>query len=641
MSVLLLIFMIIPTVAFAENENAIAFNYNGTVNNILGSPTYVSGANPINNGSNLPIRVPLIYKNGTAGSISGVIGPVTVKPVVDEAYPCNPNSAVATLQQSGNADFALVLKDTTYNGIYPITFTAAYTYYNNNTGETTATSQNFTVYASVTNRAKPTAPPVVSSGVLSLDKSFNIGGSTYGKGYKPKSYKDGKVSFVNITVPFKGLNETTGNVKVSPVNDGTAFVPTNMSKTLNSSSSTGAVNFKLRIKDDVYNGTYPVSFTAEYSVMSAGTMTKMTQTFTIFIEVVNKKQPTSPSQPSGGTPTNNGTPRVMVTGYELSSPTIQAGSDFTLKLKIKNESEKEAVKNVKLSVKNADGVVLPKNGTDSVYYDKIEKKKEIEYTFDMTASPSADAKPASLQVDIAYEKKDSTAVTESTTLTIPITQALRIKLDQPQVTGGVPGEPFSLTMNVYNMGKSTIYNLFATVEGNGISAEQGFYGGNLDAGGTKSVELSINATSSANEPATSTGDVPMMAESTTASSATGTSGTANVSAETAGPGADVSANGGGTAAVADTEYKGRVKLTYEDATGKSYTEYKEFVATVSPDSTGSTGDTGDTGDVPAETPANLTWLWILIGGVVVAGVVVTVIVVKKKRKVGISDDELL
>ena len=79
------------------------------------------------------------------------------------------------------------------------------------------------------------------------------------------------------------------------------------------------------------------------------------------------------------------TPKVLVSGYKVSAATIYSGDNFNLTLEIQNTS-KNKVRNMKVTVASEGGEIIPVSGTGSAYVAEIAGNETSEQTFSMQAA---------------------------------------------------------------------------------------------------------------------------------------------------------------------------------------------------------------------------------------------------------------
>ncbi|MDD4796391.1 MAG: hypothetical protein PHO66_01320 [Eubacteriales bacterium] len=487
------------------------------------------------------------------------------------------------------------------------------------------------------------AEPVASaaSGPLALDINAQVGPNAtdiYANDYVPVTRVEGGKIWVDIKLPFVKNAGVTSAITVRPDTSDYATSPLlagNVARVIANAAPAWMAEFTLEVKASAVNGRHPVSFVAEY-LYNDGTETTLTaQTYTLFIQVKDgSPEPTATPEATAPpvTPTTpQSQPRVILSNYSVDVEKVYAGEQFTLSMELTNTSAKRNVQNIKLTVASADGTILPVGGSNVAYFSGIGKGKTVTASFVFRALPDAPAKPQTLSVSIAYEDSSATALSEEATISIPIYQQIRVKLDEPQVYAAMAGEPVMVTVPVYNMGKSTLYNVIATVEGEGLRAEQSYYAGNMESGSTKTIELNVLV------------DEALLGSATPEGGDTGEPGIMPIERDKLAAAAGVAVDGkymGG-----DTlEFPGEIVLSFEDDNGDTYTERREFTASVMQQmETPYPEDPGVIEEPPAQ-PGTKIWAWVVGGVVAVAGVaggIVLGVHRARQRKRLLEDDEAI
>jgi len=97
-----------------------------------------------------------------------------------------------------------------------------------------------------------------------------------------------------------------------------------------------------------------------------------------------------------------------------------------------------------------------------------------------------EAKSVLLTVDIVYNgaaTKDEYKSTE--TIAVSVQQRQRVKFGDPIVYDDLwVDQPGAVAVQMFNLGKSPLYNASVTVEGPGLAMEEAYFGGNIPSGGT-------------------------------------------------------------------------------------------------------------------------------------------------------------
>ena len=187
-------------------------------------------------------------------------------------------------------------------------------------------------------------------------------------------------------------------------------------------------------------------------------------------------------------------PKVIVSAYSFDVERLYAGEQVTLSLQLRNTSKREAVRNLELKFSNEAGVVMPvSGGSNSIYIGELKKDTSATIRIPLAIAPEADAKAQALALEIVYEgTKNKQEFTEKSSLTMPIYQRARVRFDQPQVYDEAwAGQSVSMSVQMFNMGKSTLYNCMVEIQGDGLSLEETYYGGNIASGSTMRADLTV------------------------------------------------------------------------------------------------------------------------------------------------------
>ena len=214
-------------------------------------------------------------------------------------------------------------------------------------------------------------------------------------------------------------------------------------------------------------------------------------TVSLFVNVRKGLSPTSDKD------TTTSVPKLIIESYKLSSDKIYAGETFDLEFTIKNTSDSTNLQNVQIHIKDAGEtatIVPASGGSNTLYISKIGKGQSSSQKVSLQTAPDATAKAYTLNVDFSYESASTNAAhTANETIAVPILQKIRLKCDEPTVYDDVSylDSSTSMSIKMYNMGRSSVYNCIVDVEGNGLKLEESYFGGTLSAGSTLAADISI------------------------------------------------------------------------------------------------------------------------------------------------------
>ena len=185
------------------------------------------------------------------------------------------------------------------------------------------------------------------------------------------------------------------------------------------------------------------------------------------------------------------TPKVLVSGYKVSAATIYSGDNFDLTLEIQNTS-KNKVKNMKVTVASEGGEIIPVSGTGSIYVAEIAGNEMSEQTFSMAAAAGLAEKTYKLSVKMEYENTSGEAFEMEDTLYLPVYLKQRVSVTDVMTDDAKVGDDVEITAQVNNLGEGTLYNVNACVEGKHVEKQE-TYIGNIDTGKSGSVDLLAKA----------------------------------------------------------------------------------------------------------------------------------------------------
>ncbi len=166
----------------------------------------------------------------------------------------------------------------------------------------------------------------------------------------------------------------------------------------------------------------------------------------------------------GGSTSNTPAAKLIISSVSTNPATPTAGEEFDLILKLHNTSETAPVSNITINCEAESDAVLPVSGAFGAYVEGIAAGKALEQRIRVRAQSNIADEPVKIYVSIDYEDKSANALNVTQTVVINVAQLMRIKLDDPVLPSdaSVAGESYPVTMGVFNLGRTTLYNV--TVE---------------------------------------------------------------------------------------------------------------------------------------------------------------------------------
>lgn len=346
-----------------------------------------------------------------------------------------------------------------------------------------------------------------------------------------------------------------------------------------------AANYNFTVRSDVATGYQPVEFNVEY--------VKDGMNYTV-VKTVNLKfegapAPTEATEAPATEAPAVSTPRVIVTGFETNPEKVLAGQDFTLTLHLQNTSSRTAVSNMKISMATANGEFLPASGSSTQFVSSLGSGKTTDLVIEMSALASLEPKPYVLTLTCNYEDGEANPFESVENISIPVYQEARIKITEVSVSPDTINvyDQGSVSFNINNLGRSTLVNVQARLEGDSIECEDTFVG-NIAAGATGYADVMVTGI----EPTTDDGTVKLI-------------------------------------------------LTYEDSAGEECT-YEDEVTVFVMEETGGDFFIEEPVEEPSQGPLKgiLIAAGVLIGIAVVVVVVILIVVKRKKRKAAEEEEAL-
>ncbi len=253
-------------------------------------------------------------------------------------------------------------------------------------------------------------------------------------------------------------------------------------------------------REDVKSGYYKINYNVLYTNPEGNQESCTVSTYVKTIGLAKFGNTSGYEDPS-----DKSTPRIIVTGFTTSPAEVYAGDSFTLNLNIKNTSKRTAVNNLELDLtavvagkdeSSSYAAFLPSSGSNSFYLDSLPAGGEKVLSMDFTAKADLEQKPYVMSIKMNYENDSAAAFEGSAEVSIPIKQVS--KFDTSAITAEPAaiaiGEQTNLMFNIYNTGKTKLYNVSVSVSADSIEPTFGFVGG-LESGATGSVDMMISGIS--------------------------------------------------------------------------------------------------------------------------------------------------
>ena len=257
------------------------------------------------------------------------------------------------------------------------------------------------------------------------------------------------------------------------------------------------VNFTFLSRSTAATGNYMVNFTANYQLKSgdAETARSLSQYGGVFIR--NPKLDAEDDE-EGDAPKSR--PIIIIDEYKIEPTIVNAGKEFDLSMTFRNTNSQKAVRNIKINLtvsettEKSGTVFTPVGSSNTFYIDALSPKGTTTRELRFYTVPDAVQKTYTVLVNFEYEDAEGNPYTGTDQIGIPVRQECKMSFGQmygPEQIGWV-GQQSYVSLEFYNTGKQTMYNLMVRFESDDFeSTNPIYYVGNFDPGGTDYFETSM------------------------------------------------------------------------------------------------------------------------------------------------------
>lgn len=201
-------------------------------------------------------------------------------------------------------------------------------------------------------------------------------------------------------------------------------------------------------------------------------------------------------------------PKLIVSKYYTDEEELKAGSTFNFNFEIHNTNANAAAKNITITATQAENVFTVTQGSNSFFFSKIGPGETVTNTlqFKIKSDAATGAYKLKITIDYEYEGEEVTengAVIKKTLtdkqepeLNLQVVENARPVVDNVAVSSMdgniVIGNPATLGFEFYNMGKSQLNNVIATVEGDFTKSDGSMYFiGNVQPGNSAYADFEV------------------------------------------------------------------------------------------------------------------------------------------------------
>ncbi|MDO4331179.1 MAG: CARDB domain-containing protein [Eubacteriales bacterium] len=261
------------------------------------------------------------------------------------------------------------------------------------------------------------------------------------------------------------------------------------------------VTYTFTAREDVLTGYYPLKFKVWYSKEGI----RCTEPAEVSVFVYCQGKPGS-GRIGMSEESNVSQPRIIVTGFETDPGTVYAGDTFTLNIHVKNTSQDTAVNNVLFDLEAVEGgtensngtttnsyaAFLPTSGSSAIYVERMPAGSSQDLKIEMQAKADLSQKPYVVTVKMKYDTDLKADLTDEAKVSIPVKQESKYDSSTPEINPSdiMVGEQSNVMFQIYNTGKTTLYNVQVKFEADSVEGGDTFIG-NLAPGATGNVDAMV------------------------------------------------------------------------------------------------------------------------------------------------------
>lgn len=453
--------------------------------------------------------LPLAYNGVSASSLPGGITDFSITADVPESSnlfsKLNSSSLSYTDYGSGVFTYVFSTKGDAFNGTYTWPFTVKYTKdgqtvtetlypaFKISNGQNIVSGPDHNMDGTINdgndlNLQTPYDITLIPTPIAQDDKNGNVDLKVHLAYKGDKDFSAAKVSYFRIEP------QVSGDTAVFPFEmELSTYAQTmeNLVIELDEDKNVAATyfHFPLKVKKDAVNGYYPVTFKIYHLYWNTNLQeaTPVETVITTYVEIRNGKKAGDADDLPAADPS---TAILLLEGYTAEPAQIRAGDEFDLTLRIRNTSS-STVTDIKSTLTEANKTIIPVSGASSFFIEKIKAGETYEHTIRLKATSSAGVDPVELTLSNAFVQQNM-GKTSSDTFILPVIQVSNLSLDPPSYPVEVYlGDSFNLMMNLYNKGKSRLYNVSVYLESDGMTADENYYAGNMESGTSKTYDVMV------------------------------------------------------------------------------------------------------------------------------------------------------
>ena len=202
-------------------------------------------------------------------------------------------------------------------------------------------------------------------------------------------------------------------------------------------------------------------------------------------------------------------PKLIISNYNLSPQTVEAGDSFNLGFTLYNTNAKNTIYNLKVTIESqlqsqpqasgennalvSDGSVFsPVNQSNSFYLAALYPWNSSNKYITMNVNPNAVAGNYVIGLTLEYEDYWGNQYTSKETIGIPVVQRANVTIGDVKHDELVVGQQSQVSVNIYNTGKDNLNTFMCDVIGKGFTIDNDRrFIGNFNTGTTETFTFNV------------------------------------------------------------------------------------------------------------------------------------------------------
>ena len=202
-------------------------------------------------------------------------------------------------------------------------------------------------------------------------------------------------------------------------------------------------------------------------------------------------------------------PKLIISKYEISPNTVEAGSDFNLAFTLYNTNNKNSIYNLKVSIDQqlesqpqatgennalvSDGTVFtPIDTSNSFYVSALYPWNTTTKYVNMRVNPNAVAGNYVIGLTLDYEDYEGNQYQTKESIGIPVVQRANVTIGEVKHEDLMVGGQTAVSVNIYNTGKDNLNTFMCDVIGKGFTIDNDRrFIGNFNSGTTETFTFNI------------------------------------------------------------------------------------------------------------------------------------------------------